>query len=92
MTFVGVLQTIVLTLKSGLFPNCKKPQQRPNCEIRIVWPQFIQILNISLKPMSMGYHTCESNRQLSKPRNHFLAHLQPWKCNFHMIHFVMDNT
>jgi hypothetical protein len=35
----------------------QKPQKGPNCEIGIVWPQFIGILYIHLISMSMHYHT-----------------------------------
>ncbi len=34
--------------------------------------------------MTMSYHIRQHNGQLSKPRNHFVCHLQPWECSFHM--------
>ncbi len=83
MSFVGVLQTIVLTLTLGLLQSAKEPQQRANCEIGIVWHNsFNWILNKYLILVSMGYHPYKSNRQLSKPRNHFVTHLEPWKNSF----------
>ncbi len=50
----------------------KNSQQKPNCEIGIVWPQLIRILCISVIPMTMCYHTHKGNGQLSKPKYHFL--------------------
>jgi hypothetical protein len=52
----------------------------------------IRICHILLISMTMYYHTSGGNRQLSKPKNHFVHHLEPWECNFCTIHFVMGNT
>jgi len=75
MNYVGVLQTIVLTIQPRLLPKCERAATKLDCEIEIIWPQLIQILSTSLIHMSMGYHTYQSNRQLSKPKYHFVVHL-----------------
>jgi hypothetical protein len=60
--------------------------------IGIIWPQLIKILSTSFILMTMGHHTHDGNGQLSKPKYHFVAHLQPWKCNFCTIHLIINNA
>jgi len=68
-------QTIFWIHKLELFQSSKKPQQGPNCEIGIIKSQLIGIVCISFITMTMSYHTCQHNWQLSKPKNHFVCHL-----------------
>ncbi len=73
--FEGGFQTTFWTHKLEFLQNSKKLQQWPKCKIEIIRPQLIRILCISIITVTMSYHTCQHNGQLSKATNHFVHHL-----------------
>ncbi len=95
MNYMGGAQIIISTLNWNRLQHLQKSQQIPNCEIKVIWPQLIRILCISLISKSMHYHTHEGHGQLFKPKYHFVTNLQPWnisknwpKCNHYICNYM----